>query len=272
MDDPAVRPASAADMPAVRRLARVFDLLDTWPDPPDFLDLERGCGRLVVAGDGGAVAGFAGTLPRGELTHLGDLFVDPAAQSAGLGGRLLGYTLPGDGRPTVTYASADPRAHALYARHGMHPVESLLYLAGRPHGLPAPATAPEPADPASVAALDATISGGARPAHLAWYAGRPGVAVWTVPGGYALTRTVDRTCAVGPAGGHDPAAALEAVLAAVAYGTRGHLAVQVAVFRSHPAAAALLAAGLRITDEDTFMATDQDLVATDRYVPHPDLG
>ncbi|HEU5158181.1 MAG TPA: GNAT family N-acetyltransferase [Streptosporangiaceae bacterium] len=271
MTEVSIRVAADADLPGVRAVAAHFDLLADWPQPPDFLDLERRHGRLAVATDAGAVIGFAGILPRGPLTHLGNLFVLPDAQSAGLGGALLRFVLPRD-RPVTTYASSDPRALALYVRHGLRPIHPLLYLTGPTGRMPVPEVSPRRATVAEIAALDATVGGGHRPTHLAWYEGRPGVQVWTVPDGYAVTRTRGTGVLVGPAGGRHPDACVDAVLAAVhqAAGTADE--VQVAVFGPHPALPVLLAAGLHIDDQDTLMTTADGLIAVDRYVPQPDLG
>src|SRR6185369_6481376 len=124
-----IRTVGPADMAAVRRVAAMHDVLSEWPDEPDFLDCEGTFGRLLLGEVDGLVAGFGGVLRRGELTHLGDLFVAGDRQSAGLGRALLDGLLDGASR-RVTYASADPRAVALYVRYGMIPRQPLLYLAG----------------------------------------------------------------------------------------------------------------------------------------------
>jgi GNAT superfamily N-acetyltransferase len=68
----------------------------------------------------GVVTGFTGTLPRGRLTHLGDLFIRSHAQSHGLGQALFRYALA-DAPSVITFASANPRAMALYLRAGLIP-------------------------------------------------------------------------------------------------------------------------------------------------------
>ncbi|GAA2206917.1 hypothetical protein GCM10009850_023750 [Nonomuraea monospora] len=280
--DLSVRAASADDLPAVRAVARRFGLLSGWPaGSPDFLDAERLFGTLLIApaqtGGGGVAWGFGGTLRRGDLTHLGDLFVLPAHQSSGLGRAMLARLLSGDG-PKVTFASSDHRAMALYVRHGLRPWCPLLYLSGPATVLPAPATglpAPPPpvrvTSPDSIAALDAQVSGGARHETLSWYAARPGVTAYTTGAGYALTRTTEDGTLIGPAGGAEPQDCAHAVLAALAtaQGT-----AKLALPGTHPLLPSLLAAGWRIHDLDTLMADDAALalIRPDRYVPHPDLG
>ncbi|OHV34791.1 MULTISPECIES: GNAT family N-acetyltransferase [Pseudofrankia] len=276
-----IRAARPADMAAVRGIAAGFDLLGAWPSQPDFLDLERETGRLVVAdvadvaGGVARVVGFAGALTRGGLTHLGDLFIDPGTQSAGLGRRLLEAVLPGPGHPVVTFASSDPRALSLYLRQGLRPRQPLWYLGGGAAALPDAPAEIRPATADDIAELDAEVSGGHRVEHLAWYLDQPGVAAWRTPGGYAVTRVHGDRCAVGPAGGHDADATVRAVLAAAreaAGSVRAARSVHLAVFAAHSLAAVLVGAGFRITDQDTFMATPGSPLDTDRYVPDADLG
>jgi hypothetical protein len=99
---------------------------------------------------------------------------------------------------------------------------------------------------------------------LRWYAGLPGVRVHTGPDGYAFTREVGGEVLVGPAAG------TETVLGAAA-GRPGRT-LRLVVFGVHPLLPRLLAAGLRIRDSDTYLASDGDLVPLDRYVPNADLG
>ncbi|MEZ0075171.1 GNAT family N-acetyltransferase [Planotetraspora sp. GP83] len=283
MPDPITRAALDADMPAVRAVASHFDLLGKWPGTPDFLDAERTFGDLLVGSDGHAgVVGYGGTLRRGSVTHLGDLFVLPEHQSSGIGRMLLDELLP-HGAPLVTFASADPRAMALYVRRGMRPRCPLLYLTGSPRSLDRPVAYGEQAEragarPAGKAGkageagkLDAEVSGGDRSATLAWYAGLPGVTCGVIGGGYAFARLAGGELVVGPAGGVTPPDCVAAVLGACAAHPEVDV-VRMAVPGAHPLLPALLAAGWRITDMDTFMTSDDSLVRLDRYVPHPDLG
>ncbi|GAA3677766.1 hypothetical protein GCM10022224_047310 [Nonomuraea antimicrobica] len=255
----------------MREVAKRFGLLTGWSGTPDFLDAERSFGRLLFAPDetGGAL-GFGGTLRRGSVTHLGDLFVLPGHQSAGVGRALLAELLRESG-PKVTFASSDPRAMALYVRHGLRPWTPLLYLTGPAAGLPAPPARRTRAE--EVATLDARASGGARPATLAWYAALPGVTMYATDRGYAATRLTGHDVLIGPAGGATPQDCADAVLAALA-ATRARTA-RIALPGTHPLVPTLLAtAGWRIGDLDTLMADEPGLalIRPDRYVPHPDLG
>jgi GNAT superfamily N-acetyltransferase len=249
-------------MVAVRRIASRFGLLTDWPAGPDYLDCERRYGRLAVAvRDGTGPVAFGGTLHRGGITHLGDLFVDPAHQSAGAGRALLDEVLDGSGE-RVTFATADPRAVPLYIRFGMIPRCPLFYVCGPTDALAGPETST--VDVSAVVAADAAASGGDRAEVLHWYAGLPGVRVHSGPDGYAFTREVGGDVLVGPACG------TETVLGAAA--RHPGRTVRLPLFGLHPLLPRLLAAGLRIGDTDTYLASDGDLVPLDRYVPSADLG
>nr|WP_157554520.1 GNAT family N-acetyltransferase [Herbidospora sakaeratensis] len=269
-----VRAAADADMPAVRHVAESFGLLTGWPAAGDFLDAERAFGTLLIASaDARETHGFGGTLRRGAVTHLGDLFVLRGHQSAGAGRALLSQLLAGDG-PKVTFASSDPRAVSLYVQYGLRPWCPLLYLTGPAAGLPAPPVGET--RPEDVAPLDARAAGGARPGTLAWYAAIPGVTPYATDRGYAFARVTDGQIVIGPAGGETPQDCARAVLGALAATTGGtfpHVA-RIAVPGVHPLVPVLIGAGWRISDMDTFMADDAALAMIDpgRYIPHPDLG
>jgi GNAT superfamily N-acetyltransferase len=126
-----VRVATDADMPGVREVASHYETLDDWTGMPDFLDAERAFGTLVVGEVDGRIVGFGGVLRRGEVSHLGDLYVLPEHQSSGVGRMILDRLLPSD-TPRVTFASDDPRALGLYVKQGMRPVCPLIYLTSPP--------------------------------------------------------------------------------------------------------------------------------------------
>ncbi|SDL38526.1 Acetyltransferase (GNAT) domain-containing protein [Nonomuraea maritima] len=291
---PAVRAAAESDMPAVRAVAERFGLLKGWPATPDFLDAERLFGTLLLAPSAdGRAHGFGGTLRRGSVTHLGDLFVLRERQSSGVGRALLAELLAGDG-PKVTFASSDPRAMGLYLRHGLRAWCPLLYLHGPATTPPTwPSTAPPgvhragpPAAtpgspvrevrPEDVADLDARAAGGARPDTLAWYARTSGVTPYTTGRGYAFARPIGSEILIGPAGGDTPQDCADAVLGtlAAASETTGAATARIALPGVNPLVLPLMQAGWRIGDHDTFMADDRalSLIHPDRYAPHPDLG
>ncbi len=302
MGEYSVRVAGDADMPGVREVATHFELLDDWAGMPDFLDAERAFGTLLVGEVDGRVVGFGGVLRRGEVSHLGDLFVLPEHQSSGIGRTILSRLLPSD-TPRVTFASDDPRALGLYIRQGMRPVCPLIYLTFSPPEDSGPrgpeardaeasaglavrdAEAPggrgpvdgtraevgEPSGMREVVKLDARISGGDRAGALSWYAGLPGVTLHVTGGGYAFARETGEDLEVGPVGGDTPQDCADALFTAVA-AHPGVDEVQVAVPGVHPLLPQLLEAGWEIDDMDTFMSTDPGLVRLDRYLPHTDLG
>ncbi|NJP95997.1 GNAT family N-acetyltransferase [Nonomuraea sp. FMUSA5-5] len=248
-----VRPAAEADMPAVRQVARHFGLPDGWPVGGDFLDAEREHGTLLVAlAAPGEAAGFGGTLLRGDVTRLGDLFVLPGRQSSGVG-RVLLARLLGEAGPRVTFASSDPRAVALYARSGLRPWCPLLYLTGRPvEGPPGPPA--RTVGPDEVAPLDAAVSGGdARVVRRdpRRHGARDGRRLrLCAPGRGPADDRAGRGIAP-----QDCAQAVVAALTATVLCTTA----QVAVPGTHPLVPVLLGAGWRIADMDTFMADDAAL-------------
>ncbi|WP_214415089.1 hypothetical protein [Sphaerisporangium fuscum] len=170
----------------------------------------------------------------------------------------------------MTFASSDPRAIALYVRHGLRPWTPLLYLTGPTAGLPTPPA--RRTRPENIAALDTRASGGARHATLAWYAALPGVSFYATDRGYAAVCQTGHDVMIGPAGGVGPQDCVDAVLGALA--TAQARIARIAVPGLHPLVPALLGAGWHIADMDTLMADDAGLalIHPDRYVPHPDLG
>jgi GNAT superfamily N-acetyltransferase len=257
-----IRAATADDLPGIRAVAHEHQVLASWPAQPDFLDVELAHGRLAVAEVDGAVAGFGGTVPRGALTYLGDLFVTASAQSRGLGRGLLEHVLAGTGK-VVTFASSDARAWARYLAAGMVPRYPLVYLRGRVTERPEVPSAPEQPDLDRVVALDAAASGGRRPKVLRWFACQAGVDLHTVADSYAFTRTVKDKVIIGPAAG------APAVLAAIA--AAGDRDLQLSLPGPHPLIPRLVRAGLRIGDRDTVMST-APVFDPEHYVPNISIG
>ena len=119
-------PPLPTDNPGLRRLHA--HALAT--DPRRFVVAERQlrAGRKRVVGFGSAVE-------RGELWFLSMLFVEPGAQSRGIGRALLDQILPSplDGRVLATCTdSAQPISNGLYASVGIVPRMPLFNLVGRP--------------------------------------------------------------------------------------------------------------------------------------------
>ncbi|MEZ5375866.1 MAG: GNAT family N-acetyltransferase [Acidimicrobiales bacterium] len=94
---------------------------------------ELDTGTLLVAEVDGVLAGFAGSITRGERWFLGDLFVHPEHHGLGLGRQLLDQLVAVDapGKLRATMASDDPRALTLYTQLGMTPRWPCFSLIGR---------------------------------------------------------------------------------------------------------------------------------------------
>lgn len=253
-----VRRAGPDDLAAVRGIATHYGNLEEWPTRPDYLDHELERGALWVALDGARVTGFAAVLEEGGIAHLADAFVDPEALGGGIGRALLAAAFPPE-LTRVTFASGDPRALPLYVRAGMQPLAPLLYLEGE---LPGEA-AGESASVDALVARDAGASGRERPAALGFLA-RAGARARTLGDrAYLVSRDAGGHVEVGPAAGD----AEELVVLLTGLGP-----LRVALPGPHPALRAVLDAGLRIADHDTYMASRPGVLDLARYAPHPDLG
>ncbi len=275
-----VRAASRADEPAIERILIANDEPIAWPGVAGlpYLDFLIDHNTTAVAEIDGAILGFAASVRAGGISHLCDLFVDPTWQGRGLGRELLGAVMPAQG-PRTTFASADPRALPLYARSGMRPSWPLLYLQGQAAGLPAPAAASVvrqvfsrvPIDEAR--ATEAALTGVDRPRLAAYQAALPGATpfVVTVDGSLAAVglardgrrtpgRVLDRLVVTADA---DPTDTLLAALRGTADGI-----VTVTVPGPHPALPALLDAGFRIVDRDTYCETEPGLIDPARRIPN----
>ena len=250
----AIRQAVADDLPSVRALAGRYGLLGEWPARPDWLDHLLASGGLWIAReDGGGITGFCGIADDGGVVHLTDLFVDPDALGRGTGKALLAAAFPAAGMRT-TLASADPRALPLYTRTGLRPLAPMLYLKGAVPG----------GGEAGRIAVEAVPAG--RPAALAFLAGTGAYAI-RAGEGTAVLRPSGDSVLVGPA-----VAGADDLLALVRAASAAHGVVKLTVGGPHPGLQALLEAGMRIVDMDTYMATAPGVVDLERRLPHPDLG
>src|SRR4051812_39211734 len=125
MPEETIRPAAAADLPALYDIWYASEAGDD-PHPPPrgpwpWLTHELATGELLLAERNGTPIGFAATITRSGVTFLSDCFVRADAQSSGVGRRLLDRLLAGQGGTHCTVSSKDPRAQALYIRAGMRP-------------------------------------------------------------------------------------------------------------------------------------------------------
>ena len=212
--------------------------------------------------------GFGAAVDTGRSTHLADLFVLPDHHGRGLGGRLLAAVL-GTAYPRTTFASDDPRALPLYVRAGMTPLWPNLYLGGDPRTLPAP----PPGYVVETIAIEAMAererawTGVDRRPDLAYWARLAGCRPFAVRAsgeiiavGMARLRFNRRGHWIGHAQVAPDADPRPALLAAVRHGA-GDVAVSGACLPGpSPVLPDLLAAGFRVVDCDTYLASNPGLV------------
>ena len=92
-----IRDAGPADLPALRDVYRRASLSNEGdrmnllanPDALEFPGLEGDDRRTRVAAAGGRIAGFATSVPAGDVIELDDLFVDPGWMRRGAGRALV---------------------------------------------------------------------------------------------------------------------------------------------------------------------------------------
>lgn len=225
-------------------------------------------GTMYVAEQDGDILAFAGSITRGPITFLTDLFVRPKTQSGGLGKTLLQHVLPSEQPIHCTMSSTDPRAQALYIRFGMQPAfpHFNLQWQKRAHEEPSPADLEvvegQTGDPALVE-WDAQISGRTRPVdHTFWIRQQQSVPLWfrkrgvTVGYGYvrlmAATPLSPQTWVVGPVGVSAAEHATACVLAATRWAQQRAETVRIDVPGPHPCLALLLESGFSIVYVETF--------------------
>jgi GNAT superfamily N-acetyltransferase len=273
----AVRAATVEDLDAIDGVLRA-----TNPPAPGESGLPAGVqhpylrhlidhGAAAVAEVGGAIVGFGATIFTGRVTHLADLFVLPAHQGQGLGGRLLDAVFR-DRRPRTTFSSDDPRAIPLYVRAGMSPLWPNVYLAGDPARLhPPEGLTVEPTTLEEIARLDGEWGGVDRSVDVGYWQTLPGARPFVVrrsrrPVAVAVGRSrlngrgrwVDRA-RVAP-----DESAVPPLLVAMAAAGEGSDLVGACVLGPSPLLPLLLEAGFRIRDRDTFMASEPGLVDPER--------
>ena len=236
-------------------------------------------GRTVVAEEHGRPAGFAVGYVRDGTWFLGEFFVHPEAQSAGIGQALLSEIMP-SGLPCATMTTADPRAQALYARSGMTPRWPSFNLRAETAAmrLPAPAAGVWEVAGGSreLHAWDTSICGRWRPEDLRFLRDDwNGALLWIgVDGrkvGYAgVARRGAGRVTVGPIGVRDSDDGEAAALAAIGWAAEqpGIDKITLDVAAPHNALRPLLECGFRIMDTNLFCATDPARFGDPaRYVP-----
>ena len=289
MDSTCIRPATPEDLPALYDIWYWSEAGDAPSQPPrgpwPWLAHELATGELLLAERDGAAIGFAATITRGEIAFLSDCFVRAAAQSGGVGRRLLQQLLPRDGRTYCTVSSSDPRAQALYIRAGMRPRWPNFILMAEASTVAAmPAGRVEIAegragDPALVE-WDAAIGGRRRPEEHAYLvAHHQATPLWFMRGerrigyGYAQLFSPEllwrpATLRLGPIGALSERDALACVSAAVGWAISRASAIQISVPGPHAALAALLAARFMIDDVEIFLSSsDRPLFNAGCYIP-----
>lgn len=277
-----VRTATAADVPAIARVAVATGQDEEWAgSDPAYVAWLLASGRLLVAVRDGGLTGFGATLRIGAgpaaVSMLCDLFVHPDAHGQGIGQAILAELWRDEPR-RMTFSSLHPHALPLYTRFGVDAWWPLLYVGGPVTALRGPAGwSVTPADPAEVAAAEAGWTGVDRAAdHRAWAARPHGQSILVSRGGVLL--------AAGTVAGHgdeygivhlamapevadpDAAAPVLAVLASLdAPEGRARLSLPA----PHPAVRPLLGAGWRVSDMDLYMASGPGLLDARRAVPCP---
>ncbi len=232
---------------------------------------------LRVAQEGDEVVGFASVISAGPVAMLTDLFVHPDRHGGGIGQRLLAAAF-GDRFPRATFASNDPRAVPLYIRSGLRPLWPAFYFEGEADRLPVTsAMAVRPAAPGEAADVERSISGIDRGREHAFWATLPDADPFVVlvderpvATGHAHRdhrgrgRWLDRLLVAADC---DVRGAIHAGLR---FAGRGGL-LSLAVPGPNPVVGDLLTARFRITDRDTYLASEPGLIDPERFLPHSGL-
>jgi hypothetical protein len=273
------RPATSEDLLAVRAIAEAYG--DLWTTRPDYLDHELRHGRLVVGEEDDRIVAYGAALERSGIDYLADLFVLPPHLGRGAGRAILGELFPQRG-DRYTFASSDSRALPLYVRFGMRPFEPVLYLAGERAAATRLGGAPRrlrQVDPMEVVAIDETASGRRRPDDHEFLRSAGATALVGATGGmgYGYVRIVPgrdggTDALLGPSGVSGDRPLAELVSDLVSWAGQRAERIRVAVLGSFPGLGDLFAAGFRVTDQDTFMASAPGMLDGTRYQPSPVIG
>jgi hypothetical protein len=281
-----IRPATSGDLEGIWEIRYVNDVAGESDLPerglvPPYLAHVLATGNLLVAESAAGIVGYAGTVTRGQVWYLTDLFIDPAAQSGSVGQSLLRALAPESGT-RITLASVDPRAIALYTRFGMAPRWPDLLLEVAVERLqPFESVEVEfeeiAADNPELVQLDADASGRPRAIDLAFFVREErGQALRFHRDGATLGSGVVRFGAgrlwhpeavtIGPISAVSAEAARDCVLAAVAHAAARGSYLEIAVPGSHPALRPLLEAGFRIVYVETYCGAEAGQIDPTRYV------
>lgn len=300
----AIRAARAADLPIAAPIYRHADADDRHvaDGSPEGAELDAAVladlevllagppGSVQVAEIGGVLAGFAGASIVGRHWHLVYLFVEPAHQGRGVGGRLLAAVhragVEAGCAAFTTEPSADPRALTAYFRLGMLPRPPAVRLSATDPSFPAPrwddefgaipVGAEDGALLETIGDIDAVVRGGRRPhEHRRWLAAGGSAFLFQrrghdAPAGYVvIQREEHRRWRLGPAAAMDaelvPAITARALVAASSLhrpGDRWRLDLP---GENHAALPPLLAAGFRPERLSPLLAS-APIGRWDRYV------
>jgi GNAT superfamily N-acetyltransferase len=238
-------------------------------------------GDLRVAERGGEVEAYAAASRRAGVVYLGDLFVDPSAQSAKLGQKLLQAILPSGEEPRCVFASTDFRALALYVRFGMPPRWPNIELEADAGSLSfqlderIELLSADAADPDFIA-YDAAVCGRNRPEDVRYWCEREqSVLFWCRAAGRVVGYGVVRFAAarvwypeavvVGPVGVYEARHAAACLVAVTKWAADRAPFVQMSVPGPHPGFPKLLAGGMKIVYVETYAASDDRIVDPARY-------
>jgi GNAT superfamily N-acetyltransferase len=272
----AIRPATAADTAAIKAIwaANGDEIPEGGVDIlTPYLAHLMNTGRVLVATDANHVVGFGAVVDRAGVSHLADLFVQPERCGEGIGGQLLTAVF-GDAAHRTTFASSDPRALPLYVRSGMSPLWPNLYLDVDSTSLPplSPMLICELAGADRLAELEHQWLGDATPDDHHFWASLPGARPFVVADGgspvaaaHARCRRTGRDRWINRlvlASDVDPAPVLIAAYHHAAEGGR----IGSCLPGPSPGLRTVLAAGARIVDQDTFMASDPSLFDPTRRI------
>lgn len=281
-----LRPAVQEDLPL---LTRIWLRAEQIPDEvslrvPTVLLHMSTTGMLVVAEVNGMLAGFGSSFIRSNVRFMGQLFIDPGEQSAGVGRALMEAVMPHDGAELSTVASPDRRAVSLYTRHGMFPLWPVYGLSAEKatiRSVPDSDVVVVPGGP-EVVQLDAEIGGRHRPEDLDYLTtSRGGMPLRferdgrTIGYGYlqVMRESADElddleTVRIGPLGVHEASDMTDCIRAAMRAALE--LGSKVSVLTPGPGDAfrELLDLGFQIRFGDTFMSANRPpFVDALRYIP-----
>ncbi len=277
----AIRAATLADVPAIRRLLTAHGN----DGPITTVDIVGPYVRHLIAHAAtrvseraGEIVAFGAVADTGISHHLADLFVQPDLLGQGIGRPLLEAVF-GDSWPRTTFASEDPRALPLYVRAGMSPLWPCLYLEGSPQWLPPSDSTMSvaPADPLALTDLERAWTGVDRRIDQTFWASQAeadGFAVLEagqpVAFAYSRARQADATRIIDRLVVRPESDPIAPILAAIRHGARGG-PVAACLLGPNPVLPILLEACFKLIDRDQFMTSDPTLIDPTRLLPNPGL-